>query len=296
MSYDLYFFKSRNSSVTEDQIATYLNQNLDSTSENKMQWFVENEDTETYYSFDRYDPNSDHDDNEPSLEFEDLENTNFAFNLNYLRPDFFGRFAFEFVDKFIEDLDLLVLNPQLDKDLIPFKPKPNELYKNWSEINSKHSSSLFKEYQLQYYPVDRSNEFYNYNLNKPRLQDKLGDNYYVPKLYLFKKKENGEIVTVSSWTEHIPNVFPPADYVMLIRKYKKLFRTVTEVGLINSTTFKREFGHLLSTFEFPNCQIIHPENSLKAKSIFNSVKLEHKIEDFVENIQIERIVNVLPEP
>lgn len=295
MSYDLYFYKRKSSDLTESQIAEYLNNNLTSTSESDTQWFVEDEDTETYFSIDQNEPETDEETIELFENFIDFDNTHFTFNLNYLRPDFFGQFAFKFVDKFINDLDLFVLNPQSTTDPDnPLKPKENELYENWSETNSRNSTNLFKEYGLEFYHLEKSNDFYNYNCNKSILQEKLGDNYYVPKLYLFKRKLDGQIVTISTWTEHIPNVFPPADYFLLTKKYKKLFRTVEEVGLISAETFKNRFGSFLDNFEFKNCKIIHPDKAEKVKDIFNSTKIEFKLADFFERMQIEKLVNIKP--
>lgn len=295
MSYDLYFYKRKTTDLTESQIAEYLNNNLALTSENDTQWFVEDEDTETYFSLDKNEPETDEETIELFENFSDFDNTHFSFNLNYIRPDFFGQFAFEFVEKFIKDLDLYVINPQstIDSDN-PIKPKENELYQNWSEINSRNSINLFKEYELEFYSLDKSNDFYNYNHNKLALQEKLGDNYYVPKLYLFKRKSDGQIITICTWTKHIPNVFPPADYFLLIKKYKKLFRTVEEVGVISNETFIEKFGSYLDNFEFKNCKIIHPDKAEKVKNIFNSTKIEFKLADFAERIQIEKIVNVKP--
>ena len=295
MSYDLYFYKRKNSDLTESQIAEYLTNNLTSTSESNTQWFVEDEDTETYFSFDQNEPETDEESIELFENFPDFDNTHFTFNLNYLRPDFFGQFAFEFVDKFIKDLDLFVLNPQSTTDPDnPLKPKEKELYENWSETNSRNSANFFNEYGLEFYPLEKSNDFYNYNHNKAILQEKLGDNYYVPKLYLFKRKSDGQIVTICTWTEHIPNVFPPADYFLLTKKYKKLFRTVEEVGIISAETFKNRFGSFLDNFEFKNCKIIQPDKAEKVKDIFNSTKIEFKLADFAERMQIEKIVNVNP--
>lgn len=295
MSYDLYFYKKKSSDLTESQIAEYLNNNLTSSSESDTQWFVEDEDTETYFSFDHNEPEDEEDAIEFFESFADFDNTHFTFNLNYIRPDFFGQFAFEFVDKFINDLDLFVLNPQSTTDPDnPLKPKENELYENWSETNSRNSTNFFKEYGLEFYPLEKSNDFYNYNRNKSLLQEKLGDNYYVPKLYLFKRKSDGQIVTICTWTEHIPNVFPPADYYLLTKKYKKLFRTVEEVGLISADTFKNRFDSFVDNYEFKNCKIIHPDKAEKVKDIFNSTKIEFKLADFFERMQIEKLVNVKP--
>ncbi len=295
MSYDLYFYKRKSSDLTESQIAEYLNNNLTSTSESETQWYVEDEDTETYFSVDQNEPETDEETIELFENFADFDNTHFTFNLNYIRPDFFGQFAFEFVDKFIKDLDLFVLNPQSTTDPDnPLKPKKNELYENWSETNSRNSANFFEDYELEFYPLEKSNDFYNYNRNKALLQEKLGDNYYVPKLYLFKRKSDGQIVTICTWTEHIPNVFPPADYFLLTKKYKKLFRTVEEVGLISSETFKNRFDSFLDNFEFKNCKIIQPDKAEKVKDIFNSTKIEYKLADFFERVQIEKLVNVEP--
>ncbi len=295
MSYDLYFYKRKSSDLTESKIAEYLTSNLTSTSESETQWFVEDEDTETYFSFDQNEPETDEEIIGLFENFADFDNTHFTFNLNYLRQDFFGQFSFEFVDKFVQDLELFVLNPQSATDPDnPIKPKDKELYENWSETNSKNSANLFKEYGLEYYQLEKSNDFYNYNHNKLKMQEKLGDNYYVPKLYLFKRKKDGQIITLCTWTEHIPNVFPPADYFLLTKKYKKLFRAVEEIGLISSETFNKRFGGLLDNFEFKNCKIIHPDKAEKAKDIFNSTKIEYKLADFAERVQIDKLVNVKP--
>jgi hypothetical protein len=294
MSYDLYFYKRKSSDLTESKIAEYLTSNLTSTSESDTQWFVEDEDTETYFSFDQNEPETDEESIELFENFADFDNTHFTFNLNYLRQDFFGQFAFEFVDKFVKDLELFVLNPQSTTDPNkPTKPKDKELYENWSETNSRNSANFFKEYELEFYPLEKSNDFYNYNHNKLKLQEKLGDNYYVPKLYLFKRKKDGQIITLCTWAEHIPTVFPPADYFLLIKKHKKLFRTVEEVGLISSDTLHKRFGSLLDNVDLKNCKIIHPEKAVEAKDIFNSTKIEHKLVEFADRIQIDKLVNVI---
>ena len=295
MSYDLYFYKKKESDLTESKIAEYLTSNLTSISESDTQWFVENEDTETYFSFEQNEHETDEESMELFENFTDFENTHFTFNLNYFRPDFFGQFAFDFVEKIIKELDLYVLNPQSTSTPdSPLKPKGKELYENWSETNSRNSKKHFKEYNLEFYRLDKSNDFYNYNLYKSKLQEELGANYYVPKLYLFKRKSDKEIITISTWTEHIPNVFPPADYFLLTKKFKKLFKTIEEVGLISSKIFTERFGNLLDTIDLKNCKIIHPRQSAKAKDIFNSIKFEHKLSDLAERVEIDKIVNVRP--
>jgi len=295
MSYDLYFYKRKERKLTEKEIAEYLNTNLITSNKSDNQWFVENEVTETYFSIDQNEQETDEEAIEFYENFKDFDNTHYSFTLNFLRPDFFGQFAFSFVDKFVQELDLFVLNPQSSTDADnPFKPGNGELYENWSALNARHCSHLFKEFELEYYPLEKSNDFYQYNLNREKLQNALGDNYYVPKLYLFKKKSDGSIITICTWTEHIPNVFPPADYFLLTKKYKKQFKTVEEDGLISSKTFCNRFESFLDEFDFKNCKIIHPDKAEKVKDIFNSTKIEHKLIEFAERVQIEKLVNEQP--
>ena len=178
MSYDLYFYKKKGANISEKQISDYLTININSTSKSDSQWISENENTVTYFSFDLNEPEPETDEEAIQLfeSFNDFENTHFTFNLNYLRPDFFGQDAFKFIDKFINELNLYVLNPQsiTDPDN-PLKPKEGELYQNWSAINSNNSATYFKEYDLEYLPLNKSNEIYNYNLNRTKIQEELGE-------------------------------------------------------------------------------------------------------------------------
>ena len=64
--------------------------------------------------------------------FKDFVNTGIAFNLNFIRPSFFGQEAFNFVETFINDLDLFVMHPQGDDDL-PSKPSKKFLFENWNK-------------------------------------------------------------------------------------------------------------------------------------------------------------------
>jgi len=293
MGYDLFFYTKKENILTKHEITEYLNSSLTSTNESNQQWFVENEDTETYFSIEQNAPETDEEWIERYENFKEFDNTHFSFNLNYLRPDFFGQFACSFVDKFVNDIDLFVLNPQSSTNADePYKPIIGELYNNWSVLNTEYCSIRFKEGKFDYYPIEKSNDFYQYNLHKKRLQNELGKNYYVPKLYLFKRRADGQIITISTWTEHIPNIFPPADYFLLIKKYKMRVKIIEEIGLISSKTFYDRFDNWLDNFDFTNCKIIHPDKVEQVKDVFNSTQIEHQLADFAERVQIEKLVNV----
>jgi len=192
----------------------------------------------------------------------------------------------------ISDLDIYISNPQSNKE-IPYKPKKEDLFENWNSTNLNSSSQHFAE-QNSYLETEKSNEIWKYNFHRNQIQDKLGGNYFVPKMFFFKTKSENKVITVSSWTEHIPNVFPPADYFLLTKVQKKLFRTVQENVLLSRENLLNRFGEYLNDYEYSNCKIIHPENAQIIKHLFNSTKSELKLENFAERVQIENLFNEKP--
>lgn len=287
MSYDLYFYKKKASTISEEDIKVYLNKYLQSTNENTNQWFIEDENTEVYFSFDLNDPN---DDDEV---FEDYIYTHLTFNLNFLRPDFFGVHAFKYVDQLINDLDFCVINPQSNIQIdLPEQPLPGGLHQNWSTINATHSARYAKEYELEYLPLEKSNDIYFFNLNRSKIQESLGEGYFVPRLIFLLTKVDKRIVTLCIWAEHMPYVLPPADYYMIVKKYRKFFRMVEESGLISAASLHERFRLLLNDYDFKDCKIIHPENAAKAEKLFNSTPIEYELKDFAERISVDKIINV----
>lgn len=294
MSYDLYFYKRKGRQLSENEIGDYLTNNLTPVNENGNQWVFENEDTEVYFILDHNEPEDDPETIEMFENFSDFDNTHFTFNLNFLRPNFFGLEAFQFVEKFMTDLDLFVIDTQSVDPDNPRKISASEMLATWSKTNLAFSANKFDEFGFTYIPIEQSDDTWFYNFHKQSMQDRLGDGYYVPKVFLMKTKVGNKAITLTTWTEHIPTVIPPADYFLLTKQYKKFFRTVTETGLISYDTLMKNFGNYFDDFDFKGCKIIHPDNAAKVKDIFNGIKLEYKAGDFCERMEMEKLVNAKP--
>lgn len=295
MSYDLFFYKKQDSQVTEQTIRTYLTENLTKPNEQNNQWWFENEDTGVYFSFETTDKNDYEDFDQLFESFDEFENTRFLFNLNFIRPDFFGRESFAFVEKFIKDLNLYTLNPQSENcPDMPYKPQPNELHANWTITNNTAIKDNFSKKDC-YYPLAETNEIWNHNFNKWNLQAKYDEEYYVPKIYLIEQYKTKKIVTQTSWVKHIPNIFPKADYILMLRDKKTMFKTVEESGFISYDTFIKTFGDLLNDIDIPGYKIIHPENAEKASNLFNTVKFDVKVSKLGERISWDSVYNVKPD-
>jgi hypothetical protein len=200
--------------------------------------------------------------------------------------------AFAFVEKMIQYLGLYLLNPQLDFD-IPVKQTKDQLFENWNKTNLWASADHFNKTQSSFIAAEKSNAVWKYNFNRKRLQAELGNDYFVPKIFFCKNKETGEVITLTSWTQHIPNVFPPADYFMLWRKYKKWFRTVEDSVVIDRPTLLKAFGAFFDDFNFEGCKIIHPNKTIRIEDKFNSIKGTEKV-DFAEGVPMENLYNARP--
>jgi hypothetical protein len=292
MSYDLYFYKRQNQQISKSDISNYLTINLCPANEQENQWFYENDDTEVYFSFDLNEPET----APEAIELETVlgfDYTQFSFNLNFLRPDFFGREAFLFVDQMIGDLNLYVVNPQSATDEEePTQPEKGELYKDWSEINARHSAHFYEELELNYYPLPASNAVWKHNFNKGQIQVKLGEEYFVPKVMVLQTIADKRIVTLSVWPEGLPILVPQVDYYLLVKRYKKFVKEVEESGLISAKTFQMHFGGFVSDSDAG--KVIHPADANGLQKLFNSVKFDGEISGFAEKLPFEKMVNVIP--
>jgi hypothetical protein len=292
MSLDLFFYKPDASTTTKQAIGNYLEkiagfQNYSGGNE----WLYNNEDTGVYCVIEYTEP--DQDDPEDEEDHPGFTNTHFTFNLNYLRPDFFGLEAFLLVEKIVGELDLYVVNPQMGAESEdPHKPSPGWLYKSWSEFNAAICREKFIEFKAKYYPLERSTETWKHNFTRNDMQDMLGEVYFVPKVLFVETRETGEPTTLTTWTTHIPNVFPKADFVCLNRDFRRLFQQVKENGVISWATFIATFGALLEDYT-NGTKIIRPDNAAKAARLFNSVRFEQPLSNFQET-EIDKFWNAKP--
>lgn len=291
MSYDLFFYKQKGQVLSEVEIGNYLSRNLTPVYEDGKQWFFENEDTDVYFSVAQNKPEDDPESIEMFESFVEFDNTHFTFNLNFIRPNFFGLEAFAFVEKMINDLDLYIMDMQSSEPDIPRKISANEMLETWSHVNLAISANMMVEHGLIYVPLDRSDGVWHYNFQRKNLQAKLGESYFVPRIFFMRTKSGNNAVTLSTWTHHIPMIIPTADYFMLIREYKKFFKPVKEMGLISYDTLIKNFGDYFEDFDFKGCKIIHPDKASQIKNIFNKVKFEYQPDEFGDIISMDKLSN-----
>jgi hypothetical protein len=229
---------------------------------------------------------------------ENFTNLNFSCSINFFRPRFFGLEIFPLIEKFISDLDLFVLDPQDEVD--PNSPRKFEkdyLKNQWIRHNDGVTLAHFKELNFEYFPLEKSNQIWWYLSQRKELQDKLVDDSFVCGYFLLKSKEDGKIYTATTWTQHIPIVIPLVDYVIIQKKYKKLFKTVEESGLVKYSTIMSEFKDNFKPFkhEIPDLMTINQIDSDKIADRFNKLEIWKSIKDFGTGIAKGGVVNVKPD-
>lgn len=294
MSYDLYFYKRKESTLTEKDVRTYLADNLTEPNEQNNQWWFENEDTGVYFCFETTDEKDFENYEELFESFTDFDNTRFLFNVNFVRPNFFGIESILFVEQFIKDLDLYILNPQSKNNSNkPYKPENNELYENWVEINEPACINNFSD-ENYYYPLFETNEIWRHNYNRLKLQAIHDEVYYVPRIYLLEEFATKKLITQTHWAKHFPYIIPKADYILIVRDKKNIFKGGTESGYISYETFVKVFEDYLEDLDLPNYKIVKPEKAENATKVFNSLKFEIKNDKLGVRISWDNLYNVKP--
>jgi hypothetical protein len=292
MSYDLYFYKKKTDHITKHDIEAYLNKlpNLKDTAE--KQWFFQNEDSGAYWTFEFYASDGDDLDlTEIEESYEDFEDTNFMFNINFIRPDFFGKEAFPIAEKFAEDLNLFILNPQ--GEAFPKKYDPGIFENEWMDTNMKYSRTNFDEWGLNYLERNKSDYSWRYNLERKKLQSQYGNEYFVPTIFYVKKHNSRLIETLCMWPEHIPYILPKVDIVLIEKKIKTLFWNKNEEGIIRYSELVDQIGNYF--IEEENYMIIHPAVSKKISNSFNRLKLFDTFNAYGEGVSVDKFVNTEPE-
>lgn len=298
MSFDLYFYKRKDNQLTEQQVAAYLNDNIPhNNSEHPRQWSYENQATGVYFLIDWNEPDDDPENIEIFDSFQDYQYLNFSFSINFFRPRFFGFEIFPIIEKFINDLDLYVLDPQdeIESDN-PRKFPQGYFQEQWIRHNDKVTLDQFEELNFLFLPVNKSNYLWWFQMHREELQESLIEDIFVPGYFVFKNKEDEQLYTACVWPEHIPIILPPVDYLIVQKKYKRLFKTVEESGLVSYNTIISQFGEYFENYEYslPDLKVIRQSNADQIEKKFNALKLGKTVAEFGSGVAFDSFVNVKP--
>jgi hypothetical protein len=283
MSYDLYLYKKKNATTSEEQVADYFSKKIPFTKmEGKRQWIYENPDTGVYFLMNHYKRERHIDVKSKNPEFENLK---FDISINFMRPDFFGLEIFPLVDKLIADLDIYMLNPQDPTDSSnPVKFEPAYLLNQWLDQSHKVTdTSDFDKHDRM--PTDKSNYLWQYQFHRKDLENSIVEDIYIPNCFIVKDFQKGQLHTMISWPDHIPIVIFPVDYFIIGRS--------SERGLVSFDTMMKEFGDLFEPLEYKlgGLRVLRQDKADTMQEKWDKLNLELQVKEFGEGIRWDSFVN-----
>lgn len=295
MSYDLYFYKNKDNKRTESDIKAEFKKLVpNNISKVDHQIDYENERTGVYFLIDFNEPNTEKEDIEIFESFDDFDYINISASINFFRPDYFGKEIFPLIIDIASKLDLFILNLQeTDQSKHrPIKWTDLELIEHWVSNNAKVTNQQFKELNLNFLGKEKSDYLWNYTSRIERLENEIKEDIYVPNAFVIQNKDTKELFTFIVWSESIPLLLPKVDFVIILKKYRKLFKHIEETGMVKYQDILDKFASKFDIYDSENgILLLNQTNADKIKKDFNALPIWKKYEDFGQRIALDGFVN-----
>lgn len=294
MSYDIYFYKKKDSPLTVPQVADYLNKQLPhNTSKTTTAWHYENPDTGVYFSITTAAAN---DDVVKELDvYAGYKLLPYVLHINLLRPHYFGVEAFGIVGAMIDRLVLYLLNPQHKVDDSKVTHYTGDmLLADWASHNEQVVLQKATKFGVPHMALARAMNIWQYQFGIEQLQQKLGAGIYVSSYLLIKSKENGKLYTACVWPECIPVVLPPVDFVIIHKKYKRFLINYEEQGMIAYNQLMQQLSASFEPFTttVDGVVILRPAKAASIVSKFNDLPLIGEVKNFGTLIAMDGFVTI----
>lgn len=284
MSYDVYFIRRNDGPLGLDQFSTYFSNRPNYEVEGTQAWYT-NEDTGVYFSFDH-----------TRLEGENEDGVSASvasFNLNYFRPPFFGLEAAPEITAFVRRFDLIVHDPQVhgmgDGDY-----SEDGFLRGWNAGNAVGYRAILSqqgdEAQVHSMPDAKLLAAWEWNRQRARLQENLGEAVFVPKVAFFEF--DGGCVSGIVWTDAIPVLIPTIDVVVVVRQElapRRFFRRQNDIVAVSWS----DVAPLIEQFpveEYPqrHARLLYEE---PPRSITDFVKALPAVKPFLQALRFDQVLS-----
>lgn len=285
MSYDLRFYKRLDArQLAPDEVKdfcaarSWFQKETPIGDGHDFQICYDNAETGTNFSLEYHDPKVQTADDETVVP-EGFVDTGLSFNINYGRPPSHGREAMPVVKDLMDALDVFVADPQDHEIGGTDQPKQCgawELIQTWDAGNM----ILARTEYVSRATITRGRTYMD---ARDRIQEALGDGYYVPSLFFMRRKGrrrfralDAKVRVVSTWTDGIPALFPRCDNVILLQR--KGVESSTEPPMfrncvVSYRSLMRRLRPFLETYDdaaCPHAMVVPMRHAAVASGIFQS--------------------------
>ncbi|QVK18886.1 hypothetical protein KHQ81_04015 [Mycoplasmatota bacterium] len=293
MSFDLIFFKNKNSKITLDNVVSFFTKQKNFTIKpldvDLYQFVYKNNETSVSFSIIYNEKNELFTD----ISFDDAYEFCYTyFSINYLRPSFYALEAMPIIENLSKTFDLYINDIQSlteEKNTIKLYTT-EELIDSYIKNNELTCIEFNKQYPLLSTTKEKSNYYYFYSLEKKKLNQIF--NIDVPDISFIKNINNQSIYTVFSWDNLKGSLIPKCDYVFITRTYKGF------LGLKKHKTSLIPFDEVIDIFSDMlekidhelDCYLFHSTDDEKTNQRFYELP-EYDHDEF-EVINLDEIVDV----
>jgi len=265
MSYDLFFFRDK--SLTRDEFTSFFvgRENYRSTN-------YGNEDTGVYFSFAYQEA-------EEEEEGEELRVPAATFNLNYVRPHYFGLEAGPEVQAVIHRFGFTIEDPQrMGMGNGPFRI--DGFLSGWNAGNEfAYQATIGRGAGDPHRrPAAELESIWRWNYRRQRLQARLGLGVFVPRVVWLAL--GGRVQSAVVWGDAVPAVIPKVDLLYVIRK--ELAPAGDDHAIIPYQQFVEALGEDASSdFGLPCHVLTGPEPSPRIRQFVQRLQPDSRQPEFV---------------
>lgn len=210
MSYDL-FLKPRTTALRGSEVEAWATSRMNYASNGSQIWY-ENEDTGVYFVLES---------NDAGDEAAELEEEHYplSVNINYFRPSFFALEIAPELARLVQDLDLVVMDPQTE-GMGEGEFDIERFHSGWNHGNAFGYQAVLRDQTgrdgLVSYPAQVLASTWRWNHTRHERQEAFGESHFVPRIMYLTV--DGVPATTMVWGDAMPLVATEVDYLLVARK------------------------------------------------------------------------------
>jgi len=286
MSFDLFFCWLRKERIDFASVCRQAESWGHFERTDRQLWY-RNEDTGVYFSLD-FEAESPNEGQRPDIP-EGYFDTGLSFNLNFNRPSYFGYEAMPIVEHLASSFALSAFDPQASDSEHLLLPKVNadDLLRSWLSNNRNAILTMIEHAGLSTPPqmsLEKSMYRWNYSKNKRTLEERCGEQIFVPTLSPVRRSGSSHAQLAFAYTQNVPCLVPDSDWVLVVRKKKAHFWSAaeSEVGVLSASRFRELAVESLRDFDSNDLsmRVIPLETSFRVSKVIQSCEFEFPKQEF----------------